>query len=204
MIIKSHENAILLNLNWSTRIKNTLEEIGMYDAYLEQNRNAHITIFQRLVDTFHQNAFSEIGRESSKLRTYHIIKTNIGYEDYLNEIQNIEARVAFTKFRLSNHSLMIEIGRHQRIDKSLRHCPFCSSEIEDELHFLIECKTYKSHRKELIRDLTKKYRNFPYLNKTGKFSILMNDLKITSSTAKCISKMFDVRSYLMRKLKGNI
>ena len=33
MIIKSHENAILINLNWSTRIKNTLEEIGMYDAY---------------------------------------------------------------------------------------------------------------------------------------------------------------------------
>ena len=52
MIIKSHENAILLNLNWSTRIKNTLKEIGMYDAYLEQNRNAHITIFQRLIDTF--------------------------------------------------------------------------------------------------------------------------------------------------------
>ena len=152
MIIKSHENAILLHLNWSTRIKNTLEEIGMYDAYLEQNRNAHITIFQRLIDTFHQNAFSEIGRESSKLRTYHIIKTKIGYEDYLNEIQNIEARVAFTKFRLSNHSLMIEIGRHQRIDKSLRHCPFCPSEIEDELHFLIECKTYRSHRKELRRD----------------------------------------------------
>ena len=127
MIIKSHENALLLHLNWSTRIKNTLEEIGMYDAYLEQNRNAHITIFQRLIDTFHQNAFSEIGRESSKLRTYHIIKTKIGYEDYLNEIQNIEARVAFTKFRLSNHSLMIETGRHQRIDKSLRHCPFCPS-----------------------------------------------------------------------------
>ena len=38
----------------------------------------------------------------------------IGYNDYLNEIQNIEARVAFTIFRLSNHSLMI--GRHQRID----------------------------------------------------------------------------------------
>ena len=32
-----------------------------------------------------------------------------------------------TKFRLSNHKLMIETGRHRNMDKTIRICPFCTS-----------------------------------------------------------------------------
>ena len=47
-----------------------------------------------------------------------------------------------SKFRLSNHRLMIEKGRHNN-----RKCPFCLTHIEDETHFLINCPIYSSIRK---------------------------------------------------------
>ena len=93
-------------------------------------------IFQRLCDQFHQNAFEIIGKECSKLRTYAIFKNNIGYENYLSKITNPKIRTYITKLRLSNHSLMIEIGRHKNINREMRICPLCHKGIEDEMHFL--------------------------------------------------------------------
>ena len=52
----------------------------------------------------------------------------------------------YTKLRLSNHPLLIETGRHSRIERPLRFCPFCPTMIEDELHFLIQCPAYKEMR----------------------------------------------------------
>ena len=47
--------------------------------------------------------FSQTRDEKSKLRTYNILKTKIGYEKYLDSIHNVQDHVAFTKPRLSNH-----------------------------------------------------------------------------------------------------
>jgi hypothetical protein len=41
-----------------------------------------------------------------------------------------------TKFRLSNHNLTIEKGRHLRIPVKERLCPFGCKDIEDEFHLL--------------------------------------------------------------------
>ena len=67
---------------------------------------------------FHQHAFENIHREQSKLRTYALVKTEIGFEKYLSEIKNPFLRIEMTKFRLSNHNLMIEIGRHKIYQKN--------------------------------------------------------------------------------------
>ena len=56
-------------------------------------------------------------KEQSKLRTYAFLKTEIGFEKYLIEIKNPALRTEITKFRLSNHSLMIETGRYKNIPK---------------------------------------------------------------------------------------
>ena len=55
-----------------------------------------------------------------------------------------------TKLRLSNHSLLIETGRHCKIERQLRFCPFCPTMIEDETHFLVQCPTYKEMRDKLL------------------------------------------------------
>ena len=77
--------------------------------------NTHLKYFQRMSDIFHQNAFAQIGKETSKLRTYSQLKVSIGLEKYLLTHKNADDRIQLTKIRLSNHPLMIEKGRHQSI-----------------------------------------------------------------------------------------
>ena len=67
-------------------------------------------------------------------------------QSYLNQIENIHECISLPKFRLSNHSLMIEKGRYQKIEKAFRFCPFCPQQVEDEMHFLLD---WTSH---LMRD----------------------------------------------------
>ena len=54
-----------------------------------------------------------------------------------------------SKFRLSNHRLMIEKGRHNLAVHN-RKCPFSLTHIGDETHFLINCPIYSSIRESLM------------------------------------------------------
>ena len=49
-----------------------------------------------------------------KADTYNKFKNRVKFESYLSDIKNRKYRVTFTKFRLSDHGLMIEKGRHKR------------------------------------------------------------------------------------------
>ena len=44
--------------------------------------NFHLKYFQRMSDIFHQNAFAQLGKETSKLRTYSQLKVSIGLEKW--------------------------------------------------------------------------------------------------------------------------
>ena len=62
-------------------------------------------------------------------------------EKYLN-MKNFSMRSSVTKLRLSNQRLAIETGRHAipKTHREKRFCPFCPEMVEDEHHFLFECK----------------------------------------------------------------
>ena len=76
----------------------------------KRDKRSHTLSCQRLSDTFHQHVFHDMNRETSKLRTYKLLKTKIGYENYLSEIENVKQRITLTKFRLSNHALKQKRG----------------------------------------------------------------------------------------------
>ena len=198
LVLKSYVFSITENLNWPTAIRNQLAEIGMMQ-YFEGGRNIHTNAFARMKDIFHQEAFSTINLESSKLKTYKLIKGEIGFEKYLSTIKNTKDRIALTKFRLSNHTLMIEKGRHQNIDKNHRFCPFCPNQIENEKHFLLECKCHESHRKELFNAINNKIR---FQNDNEMFIYLVSNIQIISQTAHFLVKAFHTREQLLRKLKN--
>ena len=47
-------------------------------------------------------------------------------EAYLNSLHDFESRKIIAKFRCSDHTLMIETGRHTKIDLEERICKMCS------------------------------------------------------------------------------
>ena len=173
----SYQNAIKDNLPWVTNIKDLLDKNGMTCFYIDSYDNKppfiHKKIFQKLSDIFHQEAFSTITSTQSKLRTYGLLKKQIGIEKYLYEITNPIIRHSCTKFRLSNHTLKIETGRHNNIPKELRFCPFCPNSIESEIHFLIECHTYKTLRHEMLQQITNHKPSFEYYTQTEKFQYIL-------------------------------
>jgi hypothetical protein len=203
VLLASYRDAIEENLPWILDIKSTLEQNAMLNFYLKDYTNKlpfiHKKVFQRLSDIFHQNSFEVIKSETSKLRTYATFKKEIGFEKYLSAIKNPQIRIQVSKFRLSNHRLMIEVGRHNGIPKEIRFCPFCPQKVENEFHFLLECSLYKIQRENLINPITNLIPGFIYLTEGIKLAYLLTDIEPNVCTY--IANSFDIRSFLISKPK---
>ena len=130
---------------------------------------------------------------SSKLRTYGLIKYKIGREDYLLEIRNVKHRSSLSKFRLSNHKLMIEIGRHKKLLKHERICQVCKKDVEDEIHFLINCELYNTLRKTLFEYCMTIKPHFVYYTDQEKFIFVMTCPNLTLEVAKFIHNAMNLR-----------
>ena len=202
LVLASAKNAEQMALEWVHRIKMCLSENGFGYIHLHNNTiNAHKKVFTRQVDIFNQIALSNIANPDSKLRTYSLVK-NTGTENYLTTIVNTKYRVALSKFRLSNHELMIEVGRHKGIPRTERFCPFCPNHtIEDEIHFLIICPTFNTLRNDTLSDFEKEIMNYPFLSNKEKFVSLMADP--TLSLAKFIYKAMEFRKDLIKHQQNN-
>ena len=99
------------------------------------------------------------------LRTYSMFKTEFRFEKYLEAITDCRYRTAMTKLRSSSHTLEIERGRYTKpkTDISERLCPLCNA-VEDEKHFLVNCKLYEAERLRFFSKLMTKIRNFSELD----------------------------------------
>ena len=126
---------------------------------------------------------TEIG-SSSKLNFYGEIKEKYTFEKYLDFIDNRQHKAALTKLRISAHRLYIETGRYKRYDYNLGRyvntpreeetCSVCVNEIEDEYHFLFECKKNKEWRKEFYRKITLIKENLISMNNSEKVQFLFS------------------------------
>ena len=200
----SYEWAEITNVSWALKVKNYLEKIGFLDNFLtKQPQNlVHKKVLCRELDMFHQSEFYNIEQETAKLRTYSTIKTNIGMEEYLTNIYNITDRISMSKFRLSNHRLMIEVGRHKKIDRQYRKCPFCLNEVEDEIHFLTTCPVYSICRNSLLMELSIPI-GLLITEKQRLFQFLMTDKYAVRLTAKFITNAMLIREFLLLKYRNN-
>ena len=187
IVMDSFTNSITNKLSWPLRIREEFSVVGLLDTFLAAGSTAHaeVTFFQRTIDIFHQSGFAQIRDPNSIL-----FKTEIGTEKYLTEISNQHDRTNLTKIRLSNHTLMIEKGRHQKIDKSLRFCPFCKNCIEDELHFVMVCPVYKHQRNLLFKGIRGLYPDFERKNISDQFKRILTDIKNCKNCRKILIQMF--------------
>ena len=80
-----------------------------------------------------------------KFEMENFLKLNIDRSDISN----------FVRLRISNSILMIEKGRHRKIDLENRLCPLCKFEVEDELHFTIKCTKLQE-----LRNFIRKFQIF--------------------------------------------
>jgi len=118
------------------------------------------------------NLRNQLINENGKLRTYVQIKTNFGFEKYLDLIKEPKNRRYITKFKISSHKLKIESGRYTRPITPLneRICDRCDKhEVDDEIHFFNHCTHFLEERKTLFDLINKSNVNFQSLSSFQKF-----------------------------------
>ena len=136
--------------------------------------------------------------ESPKALSYILFKKNVCLEKYLYYVKNTKHRIALSRFRLSNHALLIEKGRHLRppLERNERKCFICKNEIENEKHFLITCPLYIKERDVLFQTCRAKCRLFDSLiSEEEKFIYIMTteDIDIIKSVARFVSNSLKLR-----------
>ena len=80
--------------------------------------------------------------------------------DYLTTVTDRKLRKTFTRYRLSEHSLAIETGRHRQtwLPREDSLCSLCSrGEVETELRFLLHGDEYSDLREYLFPKMNIKY-----------------------------------------------
>ena len=206
LLLASYRDAMGNNLPWILSIKNILEKNGMLsffkNSYDDKPLFINNRLFQTLSDEFHQAAFASIKNENSKLRTYAIFKKKKGFETYLSEIKNVTIRRQVSKFRLSNHALVIETGRHNGIPKESRYCPFCQNLVENEAHFLLVCPTYSIRRDILTKTILENNPGFHWYTMVEQFDYIMSN--VDENIAKYINDTFGIRTFLLSNPRKNM
>ena len=139
--------------------------------------------------------------ENPILRTYNSFKQNFGQETYLSSVKESNYRTAIARLRCSSHTLAIERGRYTRPKTPVeqRICYECNV-LEDELHFVTNCKINEVERFDLDLKVRRFNPNYIHLNNSEKFVYLMSNKNSTILTwlGKFLYKSFKVRSeYLM-------
>ena len=153
----------------------------MYDDFFQANINVNTLYTNRNnMRTAIQRLFTALWQTNvqtyTKAQHYIQFKTYPKFENYLSLITNRKHRVSYTEYRLSDHRLNIEQGRHKtpRTPRELRICPLCKVCVEDEIHFLINCTTY-TDRNDLFHWITENHaKNFENLNPQQKFVFLVS------------------------------
>ena len=152
LLVKSCRND--LENDWNFSVKKYLSNLDLTfpDTPDPHEQAPSVQVYNRERGIF-QEALNENLRNTSKLKTLSILKNDFACENYLLSVPNIANRTALTKFRLSNHNLMIEKGRYENMQLCDRSCPFCPDQIEDEFHFLIKCPIYTELRTKMLENI---------------------------------------------------
>ena len=102
-----------------------------------------------------------------------LIRCNFIIKDYVN--RKITSYIYLLIFTISLW-LMIEKGRHRKIDLENRLCPLCKFEVRDELHFIIKCTKLQELRNKFYQKISDILPSFYNLSDTEKFHLIFRDI----------------------------
>ena len=105
---------------------------------------------------------------------------------YLSKVTDPQLKQTLTKYRLSEHTLSIEKGRHRKtwLPPEQRLCCHCTSgETETELHFLTKCEKYKQIRQIHFPKFEALTKGFLDLTDEEKLPTLLGEDTLSSNLA---------------------
>lgn len=190
--------------SWFSDVQFLIKLLGINDNSSVKSVNIVKCVKNKLIEQYKYKWACTLDKcavdRSGKLRTYALFKKRMCREAYLSVVKDFKIRRCVTSLRISSHKLEIEAGRYKKVESNMRFCKLCvnSNLIEDEVHFMIDCDSYRNERTQLYESLSKLCMNFNNLNSEQKFvwmfsnedSIVINEVSKYIYT--CYNKRFDI------------
>ena len=130
--------------------------------------------------------WKETTQNQSKMECYLTLKREYTFAEYLSTVNDPKLRKTLTRYRLSEHSLAIEKGRHRQtpLPREDRLCTHCTQNVvETELHFLTTCPLYQDIRDSYFPQITYTQREFENLTNDEKLPYLLGEIHQCANTA---------------------
>ena len=180
--------------NWVSKIRNILCENGFGVVWLCKDvNNAGFVLSevkQRLIDIFVQKWNSKM-TNNDNYRFYYSFKSYITPELYLNsQSYGIKNRIYLSRFRCGVSLINVHRYRYYN-DESLKICPFCPNQLENEIHSIFLCPAYVHIRTKFI---DKKFLDRPNLQT---LSVLISNEIYQFQLSKYLVAMFSHRKRLL-------
>ena len=128
----------------------------------------------------------ETTQNQSKMECYLALNREYRLAEYLSTVKDPKLRKALTRYRLSDHSLAIEKGRHRRtpLPREDRLCTHCTENVvETELHFLTTCPLYQDIRDTYFPQFTQTQSEFVNMTNDEKLPFLLGERQECANTA---------------------
>ena len=112
------------------------------------------------------------------MQCYLVLKREYSMAEYLYTVSDKKLRSTLTRYRLSGHKLMIEMGRHRKtwLPPEQRLCSHCDlNQMETELHFLTECSKYQTIRYHYYPKINKIFPQFNNCTPTEKLTFILGE-----------------------------
>ena len=161
---------------------------------------AKVTMFLQLMKQKYISYWQHTLQHSQKLEFYRSFKNEYATSSYLELTRRVSDRRTLTKLRISNHKLMIELGRYNDTPRDNRLCPVCDcNQTEDEIHFLFYCSKYATTRDNFYKKIQPFIQNVSRLPVSDLILELMNSsiFFVNMQFIKFISSCFDSRNKML-------
>ena len=176
---------------WINRVASLLRRIG----YTDIHSRIYIDRYKRFAkqhdqEVWYHSLFNDAGCENgNKLRLYRLYKDRLDTEEYVhsNHINRYQ-RSVLARLRSGSLPLKIETGRYNKTPLKDRTCNSCQV-IEDEIHFIVDCKLYDDLRYELFNLVSRDNDDFNKMSSLVKFILIMNTEHV-NILAQTVTNMF--------------
>ncbi len=174
--------------SWNKDVKSVFEKCDMLRIYenmpimsKEKIKEVISTAKAKLMADY-QEKWEKSVTEKTKLRTYMLVKPNMGVEEYVTKPIGHKKRSAFACMRMGVYPLRIETGRWRGKPLSERYCEQCNERtIECEHHFLLKCSKFNNQRDVMINKVIENFPGFTLYDDLEKLCYLLSDGYIETS-----------------------
>ena len=197
------------NSGFYSNFINMIEQYHSTNVDLESFDNDTVKRYSTYMKEKYIYFWQHTVEHSKKLEFYKVFKDEYSTSDYLHQLRNFNERRNLVKFKVSNHKLMIELGRYQRdhIPRENRLCPLCkSNQVENESHFLFQCSRYSFQRQTFLTGINEIIPDFERKSTSESIKLLMNsnDHRVNKLVMKFISSCTNIRDTFLLSNESDV